>query len=221
MADTLATTPVQPPIDPPIDPAPPKRRRRWIAWTVFGLVVAVAAAAVTVTAIVANYQPLWGGGRAWPAPPGIGATITQEYWLQPNGFEQLPPQARYITIPAHKGLTFTYRFSFFNKGKTPITVTSIGLPASAQRSDGGLIITPVAVQTSRMAALGTWGPMQPFTLGEREMASVEMRVQVTECSDGGVVWNSFPVSFTVLGVHRHDRLPTNVEIYLSGQDKGC
>ena len=190
-----------------------------------GLAVLLVCAIVTATAVLANYQPLWGGGKAWPAPVGVGAKVTREYWLQPgSGLEQLPPNAQYISIPAHKGLMFTYRFSFFNKGATPVTVTSIGLPPSVQRGGGGPIITPEAVLTDQMIANGQgWESMRPFTLPARMGASVQVRVQVLQCvpAQGTVSWNSLPMTFTVHGVHRHDTLPTNVEISLSPQRQNC
>jgi hypothetical protein len=200
----------------------PRRRHRWVRWTVLGLVIFVTGAAATASATVLNYQPLSGGGKAWPVPRGIDAKLTHGYWLDAGGGEQLPPQAQFISIPSHPGLTFTYRFSFFNKGKAPVTITGIGVPPSVQRADGGPIATPIAFQTGLMEMAGEgWAPMRPFTVGEREVASVEVRVQVLGCADGSVEWNHFPVSFRVLGVDRHDVLPTNVEIYLAGQSSPC
>jgi hypothetical protein len=117
---------------------------------------------------------------------------------------------------------FTYRFSIWNHGPVPITITGFGIPKSEQAGDG-LTNVPVAIYPDVYAVPsvgGAWEPVRPLTLQPRQMAGVEMRVTVTmKC--WSVKWNTIPVTFTVYGIERHVFAPMNVQIDLVGSKTDC
>ncbi len=171
------------------------------------------AAVSTFGTLIANYQPLRGGPIQWPPPSGIGAEAVAEHWLGPNGFQMLPPGAERLRIPAPQGLTFRYRYSFYNRGSVPVTVTSIGYPPAGQRSSGiTRTVTAINVANTR------WHSFLPFTLDGRQMVSVEVEVHVTACldADAAIEWNGDRMTYTVFGFHRTDVVTTNVQVQLAG-----
>jgi hypothetical protein len=134
----------------------------------------------------------------------------------------LPPNLRIFRVPAEEGLTFNYRFSIWNHGPVPITVTRIGIPESDQAGEG-VITRPVAIYPDvyRIPELGgRWRRVQPFRLEPRQMAGVEMQITVTDCDLHGK-WNGVPITFEMYGIERHVLAPTNVQIDLVGPQPGC
>jgi hypothetical protein len=200
-------------------PAIREPRRRWLRWLLLALLAALIAVASTGGIVVANYQPFHAGFKQYGPPKGVGATALQIDWLD------APPNVWTYRIPSYEGLTFTYRFSIWNHGPVPITITRFGIPKSEQTPDG-LTIVPVAIYPDVYTdpSLGAaWEPVRPLTLQPRQMAGVEMRVTITSCMEDGatVKWNTIPVTFTVYGIERHVVSPMNVQIDLVGSKTDC
>ncbi len=217
-AGDVVDTLVRPPTAPPSGggtPAVRKPRRRWLLWLVLGLLAALIAVAATGVTLVANYQPFHAGFKQYGPPKGVGATALQIDWLD------APPNVWTYRIPSYKALTFTYRFSIWNHGPVPITITRFGIPNSEQVD--GLTNVPVAIYPdvyTDPSVGGAWEPVRPLTLQPRQEAGVEMRVTLTKCwSD--VKWNKVPVTFTVYGIERHVVAPMNVQIDLVGSKPDC
>jgi len=218
----MVETSVRPPPAPPSGggaPAVRKPRRRWLLWLVLGLLAALIAVAATGGILVANYQPFHAGYKQYGPPKGVGATALQIDWLD------APPNVWTYRIPSYEGLTFTYRFSIWNHGPVPITITQFGIPKSEQAGDG-LTIVPVAVYPdvyTDPSVGGAWEPIRPLTLQPRQMAGVEMRVTITSCMEDGATakWNTIPVTFTLYGIERHVFAPMNVQIDLVGSKTPC
>jgi hypothetical protein len=116
------------------------------------------------------------------------------------------PNVEIFRIPAHEGTTFNYRFSLWNHGPVPITITEFGVPLAEQEGDG---VTDVPVSMNpNIYAFGSetnWQPVGPITLEPRQMMAVEKHVVVTSCLEQGntAKWNTIPISFTMYGIHRH------------------
>jgi hypothetical protein len=195
--------------------SPLARSRRWWRWVVVAITAIVVSALGIASAMVANYQPIIPGGLRWPAPTGVAARVVPQTWLG------APSGARVFRIPARKGLTFTYRYHVYNQGSVPITVTSIGLPTSAQRGEG-LTREVARVRVDRWEAEapplggGRWVPFQPFTLQGRQGVSVQEKVIVQSALGCEVRWNTQWFSFKVFGLHRSDLVTLPVQINLVG-----
>ena len=177
--------------------------------------MALIAVVATADILVANYQPFHAGFKQYGPPKGVEATALQIDWLD------APRNVWTYRIPSYKGLTFTYRFSIWNHGPVPISITRFGIPKS-ERVDG-LTVVPVAIYPDvyKVPSVGGgWARVRPLTLQPRQMAGVEMRVTLTKCwSD--VKWNRIPVTFTEYGIERHVVAPMNVQIDLVGTQTGC
>lgn len=210
----MVDTAVRPPATPPRDDASTRKpRRRWLWWLIAAVLVLLFASASTGLVLVANYQPFKPGYKQYGPPAVVSEPPLRVPWLG------LPPNLRIFRIPAREGLTFTYRFSIWNHGPVPITVTRIGIPESDQ-GGSGTIIKPVAIYPNVYAYGHTWLPVQPFELAPRQMAGVEMQVTVTDCDLSGR-WNEVLITFEMYGIERHVFAPTNVEIDLVGPQPGC
>ena len=93
----------------------------------------------------------------------------------------MPPNLRIFEVPAEDGMTFRYRFSIWNHGPVPITVTRFGVPLSEQEPDSTLV--PVAVDPNVYGG-GQWIPVQPVRLAPRQMMGIEMEATVAVCMSG-------------------------------------
>jgi len=175
----------------------------------------------TAAALVLNYQPLRGGPIQWPPPTGVGAVAVPEHWLGSDGFQALPMGAERLRVPAPQGLSFSYRYSFYNRGSVPVTVTSIGFPRADQAGES-LTKTAVAVNVGG-TGWRSWFPYTPLIVQARQSVSVEVNVRVTDCLKPGdiVEWDTDKVAFTVFGIHRTAILTTNVLVQLVGVPQTC
>jgi hypothetical protein len=192
-------------------------RRRWLRWVLVGLVLILMAVATTGIVLVSNYQPFDAGYKQYGPPPDVSATVTRIDWLG------VPPNVQTFHIQAKEGLTFVYRFSIWNRGPVPITVTQFGIPL-AEQDGSGLTRTTVSINPNVYAPLGgTWGPVRPLRLESRQMAAVEERVTLTSCLEKGatIKWNTVPVSFSMYGILRHIFATINVQIVLVGTQLNC
>jgi hypothetical protein len=213
VVDTVVKPPATPPSD---DTFIRKPRRRWLWWLIAAFLAILLAAISTGVVLVANYQPFKPGYKQYGPPTGVSSTVMRVPWLG------LPPNLRIFSVPAEEDLTFNYRFSIWNHGPVPITVTRIGIPES-ERAGEGVIIEPVAIYPDayKIPELGgEWRPVQPFRLEPRQMAGVEMQVTITDCQLYGR-WNAVPVTFEMYGIERHVLAPTNVQIDMIGPQPGC
>ena len=210
----MVDTAVRPPPTPPLDHSSVRKpRRRWLRWVIAALLAIAVAVAVTGVIVVSNYQPFLPGYKQYEPPTVVSEDPLFVPWLG------LPPNLRIFRVPAQQGLTFTYRFSIWNHGPVPITVTRIGIPRSEQ-AGGGVIEEPVAINPNVYAYPERWLPVQPLELAPRQMAGVEMQVTITDCDLSGR-WNEIPVTFELYGIERHVLAPTNVQIDLVGHQPGC
>jgi len=203
--DVVDTT-VRPPATPPRDDAsaPRPRRRWWLWWLLAAFLAIVVAATSTGIVLVANYQPFRPGYKQYGPPPGLEVQVTRVNWLG------MPPNLRIFEVPTEDGLTFRYRFSIWNHGPVPITVTRFGVSPSKLEPD--LTQVPVAVDPNVYGG-GQWIPVQPVRLAPRQMMGIEMEVTVASCMSG-VRWNQIPLTFEMYGIERHVFAPTNVQIDL-------
>ena len=213
----MVDTAVGPPAAPPLDETSTHRpRRRWLWWLIAAVLVLLLAAASAGLVLVANYQPFRPGYKQYGPPADVSATVMRVPWFG------LPPNLRIFRVPVDDGLTFNYRFSIWNHGPVPITVTRIGIPESEQ-AGSGMIVKPVAIEPNVYGfpqTGGGWRPVQPFRLEPRQMAGVEMQVTITNCELYGQ-WNEVPITFEMYGIERHVLAPTNVQIDMVGPQPGC
>jgi hypothetical protein len=212
------STPIRSPAPPPPHHGTAtlgRPRRRWLHWLVLGVVIAFIAIVAAGLVLASTYQPFKAGFKQYGPPKGVEATALQIDWLD------APPNVWTYRVPSHKGLTFTYRFSIWNHGPVPITVTRLGIPVSKQAGQG-LTVVPVAVDANVYGG-GGWEPVHPLTLHSRQMSGVEMRVTITSCLEHGATirWNTVPVTFKVYGIERHVFAPMNVQIDLVGTQTEC
>jgi hypothetical protein len=203
----VAQTATGPPAAPPKgDDGSVRRghRRRWLWWLLAGFLAIVLAATSTGIVLVANYQPFRPGYKQYGPPPGLESEVIRVNWLG------MPPNLRIFEVPTENGMTFRYRFSIWNHGPVPITVTRFGVPLSEQ--EFGLTHVPVAMDPNLYGG-GSWIPVQPVRLAPRQMMGIEMEVTVASCVSG-VRWNQVPITFEMYGIERHVLAPTNVQIDL-------
>jgi hypothetical protein len=113
-------------------------------------------------------------------------------------------------------MTFRYRFSVWNHGPVPITVTRFGIPAAEWEPD--LKHVPVAIDPNTYGG-GGFIPVHPVRLAPRQQMGIEMEVTVTRCMSG-VSWNHLPITFEMYGIERHVDAPTDVQIDLV-RSEGC
>lgn len=203
MAQTATGSPAAPPTGD--DGSVRKRhRRRWLWWLLAGFLAVVVAAISTGIVVVANYQPFRPGYKQYGPPPGLEVEVIRVNWLG------MPPNLRIFEVPTEDGMTFRYRFSIWNHGPVPITVTRFGVPRSVQEPDSTLV--PVAVDPNVYGG-GQWIPVQPVRLAPRQMMGIEMEATVASCTSG-VRWNEIPLTFEMYGIERHVDAPMNVQIDL-------
>jgi hypothetical protein len=215
----VAQTTTRPPAAPPSDEdvAIRRSRRRWLWWLLAGVLALVLALTSTGIVLVSNYQPFRPGYKQYGPPPGVEPEVVRVDWLG------LAPNLRVFRISPHDGLTFRYRFSIWNHGPVPITVTQFGVPASEQAGEG-VTIVPVALypDVNNIPELGgKWVPVQPLRLEPRQMMGVEMQVTVTSCEVTSARWNGIPLTFELYGIERHVDAPSNVQFDLVGPQEDC
>lgn len=215
----MAETAIRPPAAPPSDENVGVRRtrRRWLWWLLTGILALMVALTSTGIVLVANFQPFRPGDKQYGPPPGVEAEVVRVNWLG------LAPNLRVFRISPHDGLTFRYRFSIWNHGPVPITVTRFGVPASEQAGQG-ITIVPVALYPDVYHVPefgGNWIPVQPLRLEPRQMLGIEMQVTVTSCEVTSAQWNGIPLTFEMYGIERHVVAPTNVQIDLIRPHEDC
>jgi hypothetical protein len=160
VVDTTVRPPAAPPSD---DTSTHKPRRRWLWWLLAAVLVALLAAASTGVILVTNYQPFVPGYKQYGPPAGVSSTVMRVPWLG------LPPNLRIFRVPAEEGLTFNYRFSIWNHGPVPITVTRIQIPESEQAGEGA-IIKPVAIYPNLYKIPDLGGGWRPSSHSDSNLA---------------------------------------------------
>ena len=208
----MIDTSVRPPVTPPLsDRSTRNPRRRWLWWLVAAVLVIVIGAVSTGVILVANYQPFTPGYKQYGPPPGVQTEVIRVNWLG------MQPNLRIFEVGTEPDMTFRYRFSIWNHGPVPITVTQFGLPASVQDPDLNLVA--VAMDPNIYGA-GGFVPIQPVELAPRQMMGIEMEVRVASCTSG-VRWNEIPITFEMYGIERHISALTNVQIDLVQSQQAC
>jgi hypothetical protein len=209
----VVDTAVRPPALPPSASTTTRRpRRRWLWWLIAALLVIVVAAVTTGIVLVANYQPFVPGYKQYYGLPAVEGTESTSFsWIG------APPNLRVIKVPTEPDMTFRYRFSIWNHGPVPVTVTRFGIPSWEQESD--LKIVPVAIDPSTYGG-GGFIQVQPIRLAPRQQMGIDMEVTVARCMSG-VSWNAIPITFDMYGIEKHVVAPANVQIELvRSQDCG-
>jgi hypothetical protein len=175
------------------------------------LLVIVVGAISTGIVLVFNYQPFVPGYKQYYGLPAVEGTQSTSFsWVG------APPNLRVIEVPTEPGMTFRYRFSIWNHGPVPITVTRFGVPSSEQEPD--LKFVPVAIDPNTYGG-GGFIPVQPVRLAPHQQMGIEMEVTVASCMSG-VSSNGIPITFKMYGIERYVLAPTNVQIELV-RSQGC
>ena len=204
-------TQVQPPQAPPEprvvspDQDGPRRWRRRLA---------LVAALVLVGALisggtwVARYDPLATGSFGY-TPLGVKARLVDVGYALPD-----PP--RIFRIQAVTGMTFRYRFSIRNDGPVAITIKDVGV--SEERSGDLVNRRPVRVMTNAYAGPtgSPWISFRPFTLAPGQEGAVEMQATLTGCVDGTISWGQEEITYSVLGITRHEMFTPDIVVALFG-----
>jgi hypothetical protein len=209
----VVDTAVRPPASPPTASTTTRRpRRRWLWWLLAALLVIVVAATSTGIVLVSNYQPFVPGYKQYYGLPAVEGTRSTSFsWIG------APPNLRVIDVPTEPGMTFRYRFSIWNHGPVPITVTRFGVPSSQQEPE--LKVVAVAIDPNTYGG-GGFIPVQPVRLAPRQQMGIEMEMTVASCMSG-VSSNAISITFEMYGIERHVVAPTNVQIELvRSQDCG-
>ena len=143
----MVQTATRPPASPPSDdngPSQKRYRHPWRWWLLGAFLVIVVAATSTRIVLVSNYQPFAPGYKQYYGLPAVKGTESVSFsWIG------APPNLRVIKVPTEPGMTFRYRFSIWNHGPVPITVTRFGIPSSQQEPD--LKIVAVAIDPNTYA----------------------------------------------------------------------
>ena len=181
-------------------------------WLLAAFLVIVVAATSTGIVLVSNYQPFVPGYKQYYGLPAVEGTQSTSFsWIGE------PSNLRVIKVPTEPGMTFRYRFSIWNHGPLPITITRFGVPSSQQEPD--LRIVPVAIDPNTYGGDG-FIPVEPVRLAPRQQIGIEMEVTVASCMSG-VSSNGIAITFKMYGIERHVVAPTNVQIELvRSQDCG-
>jgi hypothetical protein len=159
---------------------------------------------------IANYVPLGQGSY------GFGTLRSDVREIDIDAFDI---SGVVFEVPVGRNGRFRYRFSIRNDGPLPVTIRRIG-SSGPWGSDSQL-----GRRATRMVADASTGTASPFerwhafSLAPGREALIEMEaVYHGRCMQRGdaVSWNWEPVTFSILGVTRHDDVRVGVEVRLTG-----
>lgn len=120
-------------------------------------------------------------------------------------------------VPTGRAATFRYRFSIRNDGPFAVTIRHV----AAHDGDGPARVTrrAVRIDTAPLSGPIAYQPWHPFTLDPGDEATLEMQATYEGmCMARGdaLSWNREPVTFSVLGVTRHEDVMVGVEVRFVG-----
>ena len=202
MVDTIVRPPVEPPLT--VD----RTRRHWrrnVLVVLAGVVVGI----LTFSAVwIANDVPLAQGSFGFGTPRSdVRVTEVDAFDISGVVFD----------VPVGRRSTFRYRFSIRNDGPFPVTIRSIG--TSSDRGDGSLGRRAVRVRPDAYAGALAYEPWHAFSVAPGDEAIVEMEAAYHgRCLSRGdaLSWNREPVTFSMLGLTRHEDVMVGVEVRFVG-----
>jgi hypothetical protein len=182
------------------------RRRRW-PW--IRLIALLGIALLAGSIWVANHVPLAQGSFAFGTlRPDVRETDVDSFDITGIVF----------AVPTGREARFRYRFSIRNTG--PVGVTIERIEASDRESASGLDRRAVRVDPEPyVGSPDALDPWHPFSLAPGDEAVVEMEATYEGmCMRRGdaVSWNREPVTFSVLGLTRHEDVMVGVEVRFVG-----
>jgi hypothetical protein len=175
-------------------------RPRILRWIVIGLVLAILVATGTAAALVARYQPLEHGSS------GGTPSISLPFKDVDNPSEGTT--TRVVTYI--QGAKLDVDVSIRNDGPWGVTI------ASVPRQNFGLFhVTEVRRGVLNNCCVAT-EPFAPFALSPGEDRLLRLHGVVSGCknyaTEGGVIFNSYPVRYRILGITRSTWIESTHEI---------
>jgi hypothetical protein len=197
---------VRPPeTDHPELAAAPRRRR----WPWLGLFTFVAIVLVVGSIWIANYLPLIQGSF------GFGTSRAGVRQFSVDAFDV---RGQVHEVPVGREGAFRYRFSIRNDGPVSVTIESVG--ASDQGGSSSVSRHAVRVAPDAYRQPGSrYEPWHEFSLAPGDEAIIEMEMRYRgRCLGRGdaLSWNSEPVTFSILGLPRHEDVMVGVEVRFGG-----
>jgi hypothetical protein len=178
------------------------------------IVIGLLALGLAVGSIwIANYVPLEQGSY------GFGTLRSDVREIDIDAFDI---SGVVFEVPVGRDGRFRYRFSIRNDGPVPVTIRQIG---SSGPWGGDPQLGRRAMRLVADASAGTASPFErwhAFSLAPGREALIEMEaVYHGRCMQrgDGVSWSWEPLTFSILGVTRHDDVPVGVEVRFVGT--GC
>jgi hypothetical protein len=204
---------VRPPVAAPPSVAPPPRRRGWVRIVVLAVIGLLAVGLSAGSIWIANDVPLEQGSF------GFGTLRSDVRQIDIDAFDV---SGVVFEVPVGREGRFRYRFSIRNDGPVAVTIRQIGFTGPR---GGNSRLGRRAVGFVADASAGTRSPFErwhAFSLAPGREALIEMEaVYRGRCieRDSFVSWNVEPVTFSIVGVTRHDDVPVGVEVRFVGT--GC
>jgi hypothetical protein len=190
--------------DPELAAAP--RRRRW-PW--LGLAILVTIVLLVGSIWIANYVPLVQGSS------GFG-TLRKD--VREIDVEAFDITGHVFEVPVGRLARFRYEFSIRNNGPFSVTIEDVGAQASGGSSRLGrraIRVIPDAYEGPR-SGYERW---HPFSLAPGHEATIEMEaIYRGRCvlRNTAMSWSWEPVTYSILGIPRHDDVMVGVEVRFVG-----
>jgi hypothetical protein len=183
-------------------------RRRWPRVVIL-VVVGIVATLLTLGSIwIANYVPL---------AQGISSFGTRRPDVTEIDVDAFDISGHVFKVPVGRDARFRYEFSIRNDGPVSVVIEDVGAQGGGGSSRLGrraVLVLPDAHEGPR-----TYGRWHPFSLAPGQEATIQMEaVYEGRCleRDSGMTWNSEPVTYSVLGLTRHEDIMVGVEVRFLG-----
>jgi hypothetical protein len=196
---------VRPPQTNDLELAAAPRRRRW-PW--LGLVVLVTIVLVVGSIWIANYVPLAQGSS------GFGTLRSDVHVTNIDAFDI---SGVVFDVQVGREVTFRYRFSIRNAGPLAVTIHAVGGQDTGGSADLGR--RAVRVNDDPYTNTSSFEPWHSFALAPGDEALIEMEaVYRGRCLGEGdaMFWNREPVTYSILGLPRHEDVMVGVEVRFVG-----
>jgi hypothetical protein len=204
---------VRPPVAAPPSVTPPPRRRGWVRIVVLAVIGLLAVGLTGGSIWIANDVPLEQGSF------GFGTLRSDVRQIDIDAFDV---SGVVFEVPVGREGRFRYRFSMRNDGRFAVTIRQIGFTGPW---GGDSRLGRRAVGFVADAYAGARSPFErwhAFSLAPGREALIEMEaVYHGRCMQRGdaVSWSWEPVTFSILGVTRHEDVLVGVEVRFVGT--GC